>query len=177
MILLRTSHRVVVGQVVSDSAAHYYIIVDQRNGSFIPLLLSTAKIVSKEFPCKVNIIFLRGLLFFHPLFFLPQLTHLEPPLAGGLLAFRGGMIAMSSRANEVRLERFNIVLTSIRYRDHGNPLTHRNCKLYQFNFMRTLSRTFIRCSATPDVYLGCWCVFLFRECSYSVMQCNSMIAF
>lgn len=126
----------------------------------------------KGVPRKVNIIFLRGPLFFRP-FFLPRALTLEP---GGFSRSGGGMIAMSSRANQVRLERFNIVLTSIRYRDRGNPLTRRNCKLYQFNFMRTLSRTFIRRFATLDVYLGCWwCVFLFRD-SCSVMQCNNMIA-
>lgn len=98
---------------------------------------------------KINIIFLRGPLFFRP-FFLgrPALTSSHPSPT----AFRvpGRMIAMSSQADEVRLERFNIVLTSIRYRGRGNPLTRWHCKPYQFNFMRTLSRTL----RSPAQYSG-----------------------
>lgn len=140
-----------------------------RSSSFYFL---SRRLSLKGIPRKINIIFLHDPLFFPSLFFLPALTSYPSPTASRV---PGRMIVMSSRANEVKLERFNIVLTSIPW-PRENPLTRWNCKLYQFNFMRTLSRTFVRRSDTPTFILAvdATSVFLFRDPG-NVMQVHSMI--
>jgi len=143
VILSRLPHRIVV---VNDSGALlYYPQSLARRSAFTFYREDCLKGAS----CKVNIIFLRGPLFFRP-FFLgrPALTSRHPSPTASRVP--GRMIAMSSQADEVRLERFNIVLTSIRYRGRGNPFTRWHCKPYQFNFMRTLSRTL----RSPPQYSG-----------------------
>lgn len=106
VILRGISHGIAV-RIVNDSGVLLYY---SRSSArlLVQLLLSTAKRLSlKGMPRKINIIF-ATLHFFHPSFFSCQHLWDRNPTC-----VPERMIVMSNRANEVKLERFNIVLTSI----------------------------------------------------------------